>query len=393
MKDSIDLSALVRDNIRRLKPYSSARSEFAGSAEVFLDANENAFGSPAGNGYNRYPDPLQKELKERVAEMNGLDPSQIFVGNGSDEAIDLLFRIFCEPGRDECVVCPPTYGMYRVSADINDVAVKEVPLTSDFQLDVDAILNSVTTNTKLIFICSPNNPTGNLMRRGDVISIAEKFRGIVVIDEAYIHFSTRKRWTLQAEPPALAGGKDLAADQGELASDVSPPAHAASELTAESFASEMSRLPNIVILQTFSKAWAMAGLRVGLAFASEQIIDLMNRVKPPYNVSGIAQQAVLEALGKRGEIDAWIGETIGERTRLNNALAEFEFVQKVHPTDANFLLVATTNANAIYQYLVDECIVVRNRNSVAMCEGCLRITVGTAEENDRLLTSLGNYEG
>ena len=393
MKDSIDLSALVRDNIRRLKPYSSARSEFAGSAEVFLDANENAFGSPAGNGYNRYPDPLQKELKERVAEMNGLDPSQIFVGNGSDEAIDLLFRIFCEPGRDECVVCPPTYGMYRVSADINDVAVKEVPLTSDFQLDVDAILNSVTTNTKLIFICSPNNPTGNLMRRGDVISIAEKFRGIVVIDEAYIHFSTRKRWTLQAEPPALAGGKDLAADQGELASDVSPPAHAASELTAESFASEMSRLPNIVILQTFSKAWAMAGLRVGLAFASEQIIDLMNRVKPPYNVSGIAQQAVLEALGKRGEIDAWIGETIGERTRLNNALVEFEFVQKVHPTDANFLLVATTNANAIYQYLVDECIVVRNRNSVAMCEGCLRITVGTAEENDRLLTSLGNYEG
>jgi len=390
---TFDLNNIVRDNIRRLKPYSSARSEFAGSAEVFLDANENAFGSPAGNGYNRYPDPLQKELKERVAEMNGLDPSQIFVGNGSDEAIDLLFRIFCEPGRDECVVCPPTYGMYRVSADINDVAVKEVPLTSDFQLDVDAILNSVTTNTKLIFICSPNNPTGNLMRREDVISIAEKFRGIVVIDEAYIHFSTGKRRTLQAEPPALAGGKDVAADQGELASDVSPPAHAASGPMSESFISEMSRLPNIVILQTFSKAWAMAGLRVGLAFASEQIIDLMNRVKPPYNVSGIAQQAVLEALGKRGEIDAWIGETIGERTRLNNALAEFEFVQKVHPTDANFLLVATTNANAIYQYLVDECIVVRNRNSVAMCEGCLRITVGTAEENDRLLTSLGNYEG
>jgi histidinol-phosphate aminotransferase len=292
------------------------------------------------------------ELKARVAEMNGVDLSQIFVGNGSDEAIDLLFRIFCEPGRDECIVCPPTYGMYQVSADINDIAVKEVPLTPDFQLDVAAILKSVAANTKLIFVCSPNNPTGNLMRRADVVRIAENFKGIVVIDEAYIHFAQ-----------------------------------------AESFTSDLPRRPNIVVLQTFSKAWAMAGLRVGLAFASKQIIELMNRVKPPYNVSGIAQRAVLNALDKQAEIDVWIAATIGERTRLNNALQEFEFVQKVHPTDANFLLVATTNANAIYQHLVDERIVVRNRNNIALCEGCLRITIGTTAENDRLLRSLGKYKG
>jgi histidinol-phosphate aminotransferase len=347
---SFDLERLVRENIRRLKPYSSARSEFAGSAEVFLDANENAFGSPAGNGYNRYPDPLQKELKTPIAEVNGVDPSQIFVGNGSDEAIDLLFRIFCEPGKDECIVCPPTYGMYQVSADINDVAVREVPLTPELQLDVDAVLKRITPNTKLIFICSPNNPTGNLMSRQDVIRIAEEFSGIVVIDEAYIHFAD-----------------------------------------TESFTSELTRLPNIVVLQTLSKAWAMAGLRVGLAFASERIINLMNRVKPPYNVSGIAQRAVLDVLEKRDDIDEWVRQTIVERSRLSYALVEFEFVQKVYPTDANFLLVATTNANAIYQYLVDERIVVRNRNSVILCEGCLRITVGTTVENDRLLKSLRSY--
>ena len=272
---SFDLDSLVRENIRRLKPYSSARSEFAGSAEVFLDANENAFGSPAGDGYNRYPDPLQKELKKRVAELESVDPSQIFVGNGSDEAIDLVFRVFCEPGRDECIVCPPTYGMYQVSADINDVAVKEVPLTSGFQLDVPAILSAVTPLTKLIFICSPNNPTGNLMRREDVTRIAEEFTGIVVVDEAYIDFAA-----------------------------------------TESITGELLRRTNLVVLQTFSKAWAMAGLRVGLAFASSEIIGLMNRVKPPYNVSGIAQRAVLSALDGRSEVEAWISKIVVERVRL-----------------------------------------------------------------------------
>ncbi|MEQ1763995.1 MAG: histidinol-phosphate transaminase [Pyrinomonadaceae bacterium] len=347
---SFDLDSLVRENIRRLKPYSSARSEFAGSAEVFLDANENAFGSPAGNGYNRYPDPLQKELKTRVGELTLVDPSQIFVGNGSDEAIDLLFRIFCEPGKDECIVCPPTYGMYQVSADINDATVKEVPLLSEFHLDVPAILSAVTPTTKLIFICSPNNPTGNLMRRQDVIRIAEEFHGIVVVDEAYIDFAD-----------------------------------------SESLITELKRFPNLVVLQTFSKAWAMAGLRVGLAFASSEMISLMNRVKPPYNVSGIAQRAVLDAIVKRDNVQAWIGETIAERSRLVEALVAFEFAQTVYPTDANFILVKTTDANAIYQHLIGERIVVRNRTSVMLCEGCLRITVGTKAENDQLLEALKSF--
>jgi histidinol-phosphate aminotransferase len=347
---TFDLDGIVRPNIRRLKPYSSARSEFEGSAEVFLDANEDAFGSPAGNGYNRYPDQLQRAIKQRVSELKNIEPLRIFVGNGSDEAIDLLFRIFCDPGKDACIVCPPTYGMYRVSADINDVKVLEVPLTTEFQLDVDKILSVVSRSTKLIFVCSPNNPTGNLMRRSDVVRIAETFSGIVVVDEAYIDF----------------------ADTG-------------------SSIEELSRLPNLVVLQTFSKAWAMAGLRVGLAFASEAIVDLMNRVKPPYNVSGIAQQAVITALDRRNEIEAWISQTLCERIRLINAFSKFDLIRTVYPTDANFVLVKTDDANAVYSHLIEEKIVVRNRNNVELCSGCLRITVGTIEENDRLLASLGKY--
>lgn len=346
----IDLQKLVRPNIRRLKPYSSARTEFAGAAEVFLDANENAFGSPAGNGYNRYPDPLQKELKDRISEINGIVPSQIFVGNGSDEAIDLLFRIFCEPGKDACIICPPTYGMYRVSADINDVCVIEVPLTSGFQLDVTAGLASVTSATKLIFICSPNNPTGNLMRRDDVMRILAAFDGIVVVDEAYIHFAD-----------------------------------------GESMINDLPEVSNLVVLQTFSKAWGMAGLRLGLAFASEAIIDLMNRVKPPYNVSAITQQAVIEALDQIDEIREWVIETLRERDRLIAALVGFEFVQNIYPTDANFLLVRTTNADAIYKHLIANHIVVRNRSNVQLCKGCLRITVGTEDENSRLLRTLEKF--
>jgi len=333
-----------------LKPYSSARSEFAGSAEVFLDANENAFGSPAGDGYNRYPDPLQKELKELVAELKSVDPSQIFVGNGSDEAIDLLFRIFCEPGRDECIVCPPTYGMYQVSADINAVDVNEVPLTSEFQLDVPGVLSAITPTTKLIFICSPNNPTGNLMRRDDVIRITKESDGIVITDEAYIDFAS-----------------------------------------GESLITELPNLPNLVVLQTFSKAWAMAGLRVGLAFASPGIISLMNRVKPPYNVSGIAQRAVLDAFEKHRDVEAWISKTLDERSRIVASLARFEFVLEIYPSDANFVLVRTTDAKAIYTFLVEEKIVVRDRSNVQFCAGCLRITIGTSEENDRLISALERF--
>lgn len=346
---TFDLNSIVRANIQRLKPYSSARSEFTGEAEVFLDANENAFASPAGDGYNRYPDPLQQAIKRKLSEISGVDPAQIFIGNGSDEAIDLLFRIFCEPGADSCIICPPTYGMYEVSADINDVATIKVPLTSSFQLDVGGVLSAVTSDTKLIFICSPNNPTGNLMDRRDVIEIAKNFEGIVVVDEAYIHFSS-----------------------------------------AESMTSELPNHPNLVVLQTFSKAWAMAGLRVGLAFASEQIIGLMNRVKPPYNVSGIAQNAVLQAIVENRIAD-WVEQTVTERTRLAGGLDKLSIVEKVYPTDANFLLAKTVDADAVYRYLIGKRIVVRDRSNVRLCEGCLRITVGTPAENARLLEALQGY--
>ena len=347
---SFEIQKLVRPNIRRFRPYSSARSEFAGTADVFLDANENAFGSPAGNGFNRYPDPLQIDLKNRVAEMSDVAPSQIFIGNGSDEAIDLLFRIFCEPGRDECVVCPPTYGMYGVSAEINDVVVNEIPLNSAFQLNVPSILSSISPHTKLIFICSPNNPTGNLMKRDDVIEVAKRFEGIVVVDEAYIEF---------ADEPSMID--------------------------------EIERFPNIVVLRTFSKAWGMAGLRVGLAFGTETVIELMNRVKPPYNISSLAQQAVLNALDEKKKIGSWIVNTLAERERLSEAVAAYPFVEDVYPSDANFILVRTVDANAIYRYLITENIVVRDRSRVAFCEGCLRITIGTDRENDRLLEALENY--
>ncbi|MBK9163192.1 MAG: histidinol-phosphate transaminase [Acidobacteria bacterium] len=346
-----DLNQIVRPNIARLKPYSSARSEFEGEAEIFLDANENAFGSPAGQGYNRYPDPLQRELKERVAEMRTVRLENIFIGNGSDEAIDLLFRVFCEPGRDKCIICPPTYGMYRVSAEINDVAISEVPLRGDFSLDADAVIGSVGPRAKLIFICSPNNPTGNLVDRDDIVRIAKSFNGIVVVDEAYAEFAD-----------------------------------------AESLISEISRQPNVVVLRTFSKAWGMAGLRVGMAFADAAIIELMNRVKPPYNVSGIAQRAVLNALASADQIASWVTETVRERARLADELSRLSIVETIYPSDANFLLVRTTDMTQIYRELLSSGIVVRDRSRVLLCEGCLRITVGTPEENDRLMNALRSIE-
>lgn len=347
---TFDVQSLVRENIKNLKPYSSARSEFEGSAEVFLDANENAFGSPAGVGLNRYPDPLQRELKDRIAVMKGVSSSRIFVGNGSDEAIDLMFRIFCESGRDEVITCPPTYGMYRVSADINDVTVREVSLTDDFQLDVPAMVEGISDTTKLIFICSPNNPTGNLMSRQSVLTIAGQFNVIVVVDEAYIDF---------ADEPSMIH--------------------------------ELSAFPNLVVLQTFSKAWGMAGVRVGLAFASTEIIDLMNRVKPPYNVSGIAQQAVLDALEGEATIGEWTEATKVERSRLENALKNLDLVRRVYPSDANFLLVKVDDANHVYRYLIEKKIVVRNRSNIELCDGCLRITVGTVDENRSVLDSLTKF--
>jgi len=345
---SFNLENIVRENVKKLVPYSSARKEFSGAAQIFLDANENSFGSPLPENYNRYPDSFQTEIKEKIAAWNDVKPAEIFVGNGSDEAIDLLFRIFCRPQIDNVLICPPTYGMYAVSAEINDVKIKRANLTEDFELDFQKIKNAVDEKTKLVFICSPNNPTGNSLDREEIFNLAKFFHGILVVDEAYIHFSREK-----------------------------------------SLVSEIKSFPNLVVLQTFSKAWGLAGLRVGLAFAREEIIALFNKVKPPYNVSQIAQEKILQALENKSKVDETVLEIISEREKLLGKLSGFSFVEKVYPTDANFVLVKTTNADSIYKFLIDEKIVVRNRNSVELCAGCLRITIGTTTENEMLINSLG----
>jgi len=345
-----DLENLVRENIRNLTPYSSARKEFSGAAQIFLDANENSFGSPLETNYNRYPDSLQTKIKEKIAEWNDVKPGEIFVGNGSDEAIDLLFRIFCRPQINNVLICPPTYGMYEVSAEINDTKVKRANLTEDFQLDFEAIKQAIDEQTKLLFVCSPNNPTGSSFQRENILQLVKDFQGIIVVDEAYIHFSQEK-----------------------------------------SLVSEINNFPNLVVLQTFSKAWGLAGLRVGLAFADEKTIELFNRVKPPYNVSQIAQEAILQALENKSQVEKIIAEIISEREKLVENLREFSFVTKIYPSDANFVLVKTTNAEKIYNFLLDRKIVVRNRNNVELCAGCLRITVGTLEENTALIETLSKF--
>ena len=290
-------------------------------------------------------------IKEVTAKRNNISPSEIFIGNGSDEAIDLLFRIFCRPQTDNIVICPPTYGMYEVSASINDVEIRRAKLTSDFQLDLERIRDTIDRNTKLIFICSPNNPTGNLMERETVLELTKSFDGIVVVDEAYIHFS----------------------DEASLID-------------------EINLFPNLVVLQTFSKAWGLAGLRVGLAFANREVIEFFNKVKPPYNVCGVAQKLILDAVDNESQMRANVAAIIGERLGLMNSLDEFSFVQKVYRTDANFILVKTDGADRIYEFLLDRKIVVRNRNNIELCEGCLRITVGTPDENAGLLNALKEYE-
>lgn len=348
---SFILENLVRENIKRLTPYSSARKEYSGAAQIFLDANENSFGSPLERDYNRYPDPLQTETKKKLAVLHDVKQEQIFLGNGSDEAIDLLFRIFCEPRRDNILICPPTYGMYEVSAEINDIAIKRVNLTDDFQLDDEKIEKTIDSNTKLIFICSPNNPTGNAFAREKVLQLAKSVDRIVVVDEAYIHFSSEK-----------------------------------------SLVSEIGEHPNLVVLQTFSKAWGLAGLRVGLAFANAEIIRLFNKVKPPYNISQIAQEAILNALENQEEIEKTTAEIIDEREKLIDNLREITYVKKIYPTDANFVLVKVSDASEIYQRLLDEKIVVRNRNNVELCAGCLRITIGIPAENEKLMEALKKYE-
>ncbi|WP_374951737.1 histidinol-phosphate transaminase [Mucilaginibacter sp.] len=345
-----DINNLIRQNIKNLTPYSSARDEYTGEASVFLDANENAFGSPLNSAYNRYPDPMQYKVKMRLSEIKGVPARNIFVGNGSDEAIDILFRSFCNPGVDNVIICPPTYGMYQVSANINDIEARKVLLTEDYQLNLEGIAEAIDERTKLIFICSPNNPTGNSLNRDDIETLLANFSGIVVIDEAYINFSRQK-----------------------------------------TFIQELTEYANLVVMQTLSKAWGLAGLRVGMAFASEEIIEVMNKVKPPYNVNEASQQLALEALNNVQQVNAWIKETLEERDKLVLALKGLPFVADIYPSDANFILVKTTDAKRIYDFLVQHGIIIRDRSKVELCEGCLRITIGTPQENTILLSTLQQY--
>jgi histidinol-phosphate aminotransferase len=340
------LNELLRENIRNLVPYSSARDEFKGEASVFLDANENSYGSPLHKWYNRYPDPMQWKLKEQITRVKGVPAANIFLGNGSDECIDVLFRSFCEPGKDNVIIVPPTYGMYEVSARINDVTVKKVPLLPNFQLNLEAVEAAIDDHTKMIFLCSPNNPTGNSLIREDIEMILNNYFGLVVVDEAYINFSRQR-----------------------------------------SFLQELTDYPNLVVLQTLSKAWGLAALRIGMAFASAEIIDVINKVKPPYNISQCAQDLAIKALEEVGQVNDMIKDIVQQRESLKQALGELPLVQHIYPSDANFLLVKVADPRAVYNYLLQKGIVVRDRSRVELCEGCLRITVGTEREN-RLLTAI-----
>jgi histidinol-phosphate aminotransferase len=346
-----NINNILRKNIKDLVPYSSARDEFKGEASIFLDANENSFGSPLDRSYNRYPDPLQLKVKKRLSEIKGVPVKNIFLGNGSDEAIDILFRAFCNPGVDNVITLPPTYGMYEVSANINDVEVRKIPLRSDYQLNMEAIAEAIDDHTKIIFICSPNNPTGNSIDRQDIETIIANFNGLVVIDEAYINYSRQK-----------------------------------------TFIQELTEYSNLVILQTLSKAWGLAGLRVGMAFASEELIEVFNKVKPPYNINEASQELALEALQNVDQVNNWIKETVAERNKLIEELSQCALVIKIYPSDANFILVKTINPKAIYSYLVSLGIIVRDRSKVELCDGCLRITIGTPQENIELLNALKTFQ-
>lgn len=344
----MNVNDLLRKHIKSIKAYSTARAEFSGQASVFLDANENAL---AAGGYNRYPDPLQMKLRQRIAELKKIDVGHIFLGNGSDEVIDLLIRAFCEPARDQIITLPPTYGMYQVAADINNINIKEVALDENFQPDVGRILNEMTAYTRILFICSPNNPTGNLVKRELVLKLASSFTGIVVLDEAYIDF-------------AAPGSSAL---------------------------SLLEQFPNLVILQTFSKAWGLAGIRLGMAFASKKIITILNKIKLPYNVNEFTQQHALEALKQEALVARWIEETIVLRELLRNELTEVACVRKVFDSDANFLLVQVRDAAAVYAFLLQKGIVVRDRSGQPGCSDCLRVTVGTAQENRSLVQAFKEF--
>ena len=343
----ISLEQLVRPNIWSLAPYSSARDEYSGKeAHVFLDANENPYNAP----YNRYPDPLQRELKQQLEKVKGVPAANIFLGNGSDEAIDLAYRVFCEPGIDNVVAIAPTYGMYQVCADINNVGYRQVLLDEDFQLHADQLLTACDEHTKLIWICSPNNPTGNSLCRDEIMKVINGFDGIVIVDEAYIDFA--QQLSLRQELPSH---------------------------------------PNLIILQTMSKAWGSAAIRLGMAFASEDIINIYNKVKYPYNVNLLTQQQAAEVLKDPFEVDKTVKILLQERQRLMTAFQELPVCEQIYKTDANFFLARMTDAQKIYDYLVDKGIIVRNRTRVQLCYNCLRITIGTRSENNELLSALRQY--
>lgn len=350
MKEVFELNNLVRDNIKKLVPYSSARDEFKGNAYIFLDANENSLGSPHLKWYNRYPDPYQIKIKEKLSTIKKIPPEQIFIGNGSDECIDLIYRCFCEPYRDNVIICPPTYGMYSVSANINAVNILEAPLLPNFQLNIPLIESLVNENTKIIWICSPNNPTGNSIHISEIEFILNNFNGLVVIDEAYINFSKQKSCTLL-----------------------------------------INEYPNLIILQTLSKAWGLAGLRLGIAFAQINVIYFLNKVKPPYNINQASQEIVEKSLDNYENVNNMINHIVDMRDALVETLQLFPFIEKVYPSDANFLLIKCSNATELYAYLIDKGIVIRNRSKVEMCLNCVRITIGTEKENTMLIDALINY--
>ena len=342
-----DINTILRDNIRLLTPYSSARDEFKGNEGIFMDANENPFNSP----YNRYPDPLQWKVKQKLAKIKHVGPEQIFLGNGSDEAIDLLMRAFCEPNQDQIISINPSYGMYQVAAEINAVEFVKVSLNNDYSLNSVAIKAAISQNTKLIMLCSPNNPTSNSFDATEMLQLASDFNGLLVVDEAYIEFSAK---------PSLIRYLD--------------------------------NTSNLVILQTFSKAWGLAGLRMGMAFASKQIIDVLNKIKYPYNVNSITQRLVLEALDDESGMKNWVNEILAQRKLLTSKLSNLSKVTRIYPSDANFILLQIDNAKRAYDYLIDKQIIVRDRSKVHLCEGCLRITIGTPVENKILTDALETYE-
>ena len=341
-----DLKEIVRKNIYSLKPYSSARNEFKGEASIFIDANENPYDTP----YNRYPDPLQLQVKEKISALKGVPVENIFLGVGSDEPIDLLYRIFCEPQTDNVVALEPTYGMYSVCADINNVEYRKVSLKENYQFSADELLATTDENSKIIWLCSPNNPTGNALDTAEIEKVLKNFSGIVAVDEAYIDFSSQP-----------------------------------------SYLNVLKEYPNMVVLQTFSKAWGSAGVRLGMAFASEEIIKIFNKVKYPYNVNVLTQRYAIKLLDNFSQVEKKVKAILKNREKLEKQLAKVECVKEVYPTDANFILVKTTDSDAIYKYLIEKGIVARNRNGITLCDNCLRITVGTADENKQVIAALKNF--